>query len=320
MSKDFDKNLIEALTRAYTARAKLFHQSIRSAKIDLLIAEIDGINAEELIWNTPSYGISKSAFQKVLDIGADPHQIFTHPHVLVHRPHLIAYYRNLATISKKGIGQMLFSVDKYESGRTKEMDIKHAEEMCTVFNRIISGVIDDSPDYSIELSRQSILAEIGTEIQGTWANIVGRGAAFAVEKILQHYIDDNDLCTQQEPGNYELKNGWKILFASEPDVAFLDGQGVKQIAIEIKGSLDKAGAQTRYGEAKKSFAKQITENPRCYTIYLASCFTESVIEQIQNDGQVRDWFNLTSILYDTNERDYFLRKLFHLVDIPTAPK
>ena len=122
---------------------------------------------------------------------------------------------------------------------------------------------------------------------------------------------------QQSRGNYRLKNGWSIVFASEPDVAFRNAEGSIQMAIEIKGSLDVAGAQTRYGEAKKSFAKQIDENRRCYTVYLASCFTDAVIEQIKKDGQVRDWFNLTSILYDPEEQDRFLKRLFHIVSIPS---
>jgi hypothetical protein len=105
-------------------------------------------------------------------------------------------------------------------------------------------------------------------------------------------------------------------FASEPDIAFLGPKGARRIAIEIKGSLDRAGAQTRYGEAKKSFAKQLAENPRCHTIYLASCFTDAVIKQIEADGQVRDWFNLTSILYDPAESERFLSLLLHILHTP----
>lgn len=117
-------------------------------------------------------------------------------------------------------------------------------------------------------------------------------------------------------GLFRLANGWSIVFGAEPDVAFRDAEGRKQIAIEIKGSLDTAGAQTRYGEAKKSFAKQIAENPRCHTIYLASCFTDAVIQQIQSDKEVRDWFNLTSILYDEADKKAFLERVFHIVNTP----
>jgi len=131
------------------------------------------------------------------------------------------------------------------------------------------------------------------------------------------YIEKHALGSHPRPRLFQLRNGWTIEFASEPDVAFNDAEGVKQIAIEIKGSLDTAGAQTRYGEAKKSFAKQIAENPRCHTIYLASSFTDAVIKQIEADGQVRDWVNLTSVLVDPEEQLRFLERLFYIVETPT---
>jgi hypothetical protein len=222
-----DTHLLEALTKASTTRAQLFHRGVSVAKVDLLITEI-----------------------------------------------------------------------------------------AQTFNRIISGVIEETPKYKVELSRQAILAEIGTELQGTWANLIGQGAARAVEEIFAEHIKKMALGEHPRKGLFELKNGWTIEFGSEPDVSFKDSEGVKQIAIEIKGSLDTAGAQTRYGEAKKSFGKQITENPRCHTVYLASCFTDAVIKQIEADGQVRDWFNLTSILGDPDDRDRFLQRLFHIVQTP----
>ena len=35
------------------------------------------------------------------------------------------------------------------------------------------------------------------------------------------------------------------------------------------------------------------------------------------DGQVREWFNLTSILYDLKEKNRFLKRIFHIVNNPT---
>jgi hypothetical protein len=171
-------------------------------------------------------------------------------------------------------------------------------------------------DYSLAVSRQAILAEIGTELQGTWNNQIGAGAAREVERILSEHVMAKNLGQSIARRRYRLNNGWLIQFGSEPDASFRDPRGTIRIAIEIKGSLDTAGAQTRYGEAKKSFGKAIRENPRCHTIYLASCFTEAVIRQIQSDGQVRDWFNLTSILYDADERRRFLSRVFHIVGTP----
>ena len=312
-----DKILITALTNAYMARAQLFHRGVKASKIDLLIAEIDSIDEASLDWSDKKLGISNVAIDLVKKAGGSPHQVFAHPQVIMKRPHLIGYYRNIVTTSQKGIGQLLFSTEKYESGRKKNIVSKDAITVCVTLNRILSGVIEKLPGYSVELSRQAILAEIGTELQGTWANVIGRGAATAVKRLLGDYIEKRELGRCMKNGSFKLDNGWTIIFANEPDVAFFDAFGVKQIAIEIKGSLDKAGAQTRYGEAKKSFAKQLIENPRCHTVYLASCFTEPVIEQIKRDRQVREWFNLTSILYDESERKHFLNRLFHIVNTPT---
>lgn len=311
-----DANLIEALTKAYTTRALIFHRGVSLAKVDLLVAEIDSIPPASLKWRLELLGISRQAFNRVKRADGLPHQVFAHPSVITARPHLIAYYRNIVTISKKGIGQILFPSEAYEAGRKRIMPADQALQICRTFNRIISGVIEEIPKYKVQLSRQALLAEIGTELQGTWANLIGQGAAKAVEEILESYIQANALGEHPSKGYFTLKNGWTIEFGSEPDVAFKDPEGVKQIAIEIKGSLDTAGAQTRYGEAKKSFAKQIKDNPRCHTIYLASCFTDAVIQQIRADAEVRDWVNLTSVLGDQDERRQFLERLFHIVQMP----
>jgi len=311
-----DANLLKALTEAYRARALLFHTRIAAMKIDLLISEIDAINSGSLKWDLAQLKISPSASEKVKATGAKLHQVFCHPAVIEQRPHLVAYYRNIATISQKGIAQILFPTSRYEIRQSTSITTKKAVQLATTLNDIISGVIEDVPDYRVSVSRKAIYAEIGTELQGCWANLMGKGASLAVERIVYQHLTNRGLGNKIQKGTYQLKNGWSIVFGTEPDVAFFDSRGVKQIAIEIKGSLDVAGAQTRYGEAKKSFAKQLADNPRCYTVYLASCFTDSVIEQIKADGQVRDWFNLTSILYDQTERDHFLERVFYIASIP----
>jgi hypothetical protein len=311
-----DGKLLEALTKAYSARAQLFHSGVVASKIDLLITEIDGIPARSIKWDLKHLGVTTSAFNRVKRIGILPHQVFPHPAVLMERPHLIAYYRNIATISQKGIGQILFSTADYEK-KSRQMTQADADCLCKTLNRIISAVIDTIPSYSVSLSRNTIYAEIGAQLQGTWANVVGQKASKQVANLLDEYITAEGIGRRTGPRTLKLSNGWLIVFGTEPDVAFFDEKKTIQIAIEIKGSLDVAGAQTRYGEAKKSFAKQVASNPRCHTIYLASCFTDAVIRQIKADGQVRDWFNLTSILYDAAERKHFLQRLFYIVRTPT---
>src|SRR3989304_2267233 len=315
MPRELDPHLLAALSKAYMARAKLFHAGVKQSKIDLLIAEIDAIDGDTLAWAEDD-GVSMTALEKVRVSGGVPHQVFAHPQLIQERPHLIAYYRNLVAISKKGVNQILFATGTYEARRNTNISPERAHELCVTLNRIISDVINEFDGYSVDLSRQVILAEIGTQLQGTWANQIGRGAAKAVEELLNEYVQLRNLGEQVRSGHFILGNGWTIAFASEPDIAFIDAQERTQIVVEIKGSLDKAGAQSRYGEAKKTFAKAIADNPRCFTVYLASCFTSSVIDQITADGQVRAWFNLTSILYDEGERDRFLESLFHVVNTP----
>ena len=312
-----DEQLVAALTEAYTARAKLFHNGVKASRIDLLITEIDTIDPSKVKWNLKALGITKRAFKRLNNSGARPHQVFAHPQIIGDRPHLIAYYRNLAAISRKGISQILFSTNKYENGRAQDIDREDAETLCVVLNEILSGVIDSMSEYDIAVGRQAILAEIGSQLQGTWANMVGQGAAKNVEKIIREHIESQDLGHRVGSGIYELNNGWKILFGTEPDIKFLDATGRSRIGVEIKGSLDVAGAQTRYGEALKSFRKMLAENPRCHTVYLASCFTDAVISQMRDEGQVRVWYNLTSILADETERRRFLSQIFHVVDEPT---
>jgi hypothetical protein len=75
--------------------------------------------------------------------------------------------------------------------------------------------------------------------------------------------------------------------------------------------MDKAGAQTRLGEAKKSFAKAKAENAHCSTIYLASCFTDAVLSQLKTEREVDLHFNLIEILADEAKKIRFLKELFH---------
>jgi hypothetical protein len=242
--------------------------------------------------------------------------VFANPAVLVQYPLLVAYYRNLVAVSQKGMSQLGANTGRYERNPKSVLTLETALSLCQVLNKVISFVIDSAPGITLSIARDVAFAETGTELQGTWANQIGRGAAKAVEDIFARHLNKNGLGAPEGKHLFKLKNGWTIRFGNEPDVSFKDSQEVERIVIEIKGSLDKAGAQTRYGEAKKTFAKALGRNPRCHTIYLASCFTAAVVEQVRTDGQVRETFNLTSILYDQAEQNRFLHKVFHVINAP----
>lgn len=307
-----DTTLRNALKTAYLARAKLFAATIRATRIDELKKFLETLDAQKLTWTLQQLGISQRAFSKVKTAGVAPHLVFCHPNVIKQKPETLDYYRNLSALSSKGLSQLLGGLPRSQ----------REDERLRVINSILSSIVEEMPEFDLDVLRAVIPAEIGAEIQGTWVNTIGQGAAARVEALITDFARTNDLVQRTEKRQVtragkkktqrviHLKNGWTIIFADEPDGAIRDQRGTLKVAIEIKGSMDKAGAQTRYGEAKKSFAKALNEHAQCETIYLASYFTDAVIEQIKADAQVRKWFNLIEILEDDNKRRAFLRELF----------
>ncbi len=251
-----DNPLRQALLQAYSARANLFHTAVAKTKMRQLFKLVDQLDAETCDWtNLSKLHIAPAAFEIVKSKKIAPHKVFAHPGILEKHPRLIAYYRNLVAISQKGMAQLGLRTSRFERVKPAKMPTEIAMILCEVLNRIISNVVQTLPAFGLSAGRDVAFAEIGTEIQGTWANTIGKGASKAVEDMFAAYLDELGRGTRDSAGHYTLNNGWKIVFGSEPDVKFVDASGVEQIVIEIKGSLDRAGAQTRYGEAKKSFAK-----------------------------------------------------------------
>jgi hypothetical protein len=309
-----DEILVQALEKAYASRSRLFYKKIHSKNVDNLLKKVENLDTSSIEWDYDGLNISRSALQKAKELNISPHEIFCHPDILTSYPELTDYYRNIAALSQKGLSQIL-------SGRgltSKERPLAISK----IINAIISQVIENEKSFSKNSTNKVLFAELGSEIQGTWVNIIGSGAAKQVEQLILDFANRKRIIKsvrtvsvkrgskKRKQQVIKLTNNWEIIFSSEPDIAIRDSDKMLQVAIEIKGSMDKAGAQTRYGEAKKSFGKALSENPRCETIYLASCFTTSVLDQIKQDGQVRKTYNLIDILQDENQRNGFLDEIF----------
>ena len=127
----------------------------------------------------------------------------------------------------------------------------------------------------------------------------------------KNLVDRHKTEQAAEEGNYLiLKSGTRICFGSEPDVECRSKPGELVCVIEIKGSADKAGAQTRLGEAKKSFTKAKLENPHCHTIFLPSVLTPAVEKQLKTEREIDQFFDLLAILRNKAKRIEFLEELF----------
>lgn len=302
-----NKSLKEALTSSYTARAKFFYTQIDGARWRELRERIKSLSPLERGSYSKPIGVSERAWQTVRKRNQDPALVFCYPEVIEKDTGLLEYYRLVAAISQKGLAQLL----KEE----KHTSTKRA----LVLNSIISDLIESIPDEFLNKMEDVALAELGTEVQGGWVNKIGVGTAKLVREMIlgharKHGYIKRELKVKGKGGIYvELTKGWSLIFADEPDVSIRDNKGILQAAIEIKGSMDVAGAQSRYGEAKKSFGKALKENPRCETIYLCSCLTPAVARQIEEDGQVRKTYILPEILSDAKKRRQFLEELFKYI-------
>jgi len=313
-------SLPNALLKSYVARARFFYSVLQKKNIPNLFERIKQLPTDKLTWDLPELGILDEAFSIVKKASIDPAHVFCHPVVIEQNPDLFEYYRNLAALSQKGLSQILSGqISKSRKGDNSE----RYRVTVRILNQVISSVVVDAKGFSLSLAQDAVLSEMGTEIQGTWVNMIGQGAAKVVVGIIHDHAQAEGFISSTEKKqvavsgkkrkqiHLALTNNWRIIFSSEPDVAIRDPKGRLRVAIEIKGSMDKAGAQTRLGEAKKSFAKAKAENAHCSTIYLASCFTDAVISQLKTEREVDLHFNLIDILADESKKNQFLKELFH---------
>ena len=212
-----------------------------------------------------------------------------------------------------------------EEGSIRTINKDRALRLTGVLNAYISSIIDGDPKFSLESIHFGALMNFGTQVNGSWRNEIGKeGTRRVKEFILTHFIEKNlvkEIITKDETisppvkivppidnvQTFTVKNGYKIAFASEPDISIIDPSGSLGGAVEIKAGIDPAGALERYGAAKKSFDKALRENKACTTVYLASCITEGVKKVMVDDRLVKQDFNLTKIFVAESARNEFLQ-------------
>ena len=302
-------HLRDELRQRYLARAILFWKCTKDSKFAKLQQLARSAAWMNLSWDRQLLGITDEAASAAQAFGFVPTEVFVHPDVVNSHPELFEYYRLLACLPRKGMAQ----IKTYTSS-------KDYLARCVLLNGFISELISNTSRLTRELVLRTLFAEAGSEWQGTWVNNIGLVAAQQLEKLIVDYARSkqlvDDLKTQEvseSENTIVLKSGTTITFGSEPDVECRNAQRDLLCVMEIKGSADKAGAQSRLGETKKSFTKAKTKNPRCVTIFLPTIVTPAVEDQLRTERDIDKVFNLLAIFKDAGKQEDFLKELFTFI-------
>lgn len=300
--------LPEELRARYLKRAEVFWKFVRDAKFAELQKLARKSSWSQLKWEWKALGITPAARQAAADLGFVPSEVFAHPEAISQAPELFDYYRLLACLPAKGLSQI------FTGAADRSMQAK-----CARLNAMIGELLGTAYELNSERILNTLYAEAGCEWQGTWVNQIGQAAALAVESVIIEYIEAKKLTlaptalASSKKGKIVLKSGTTIAFGSEPDVEFRAKDGSLLCVIEIKGSADRAGAQTRLGETKKSFAKAKKENQHCVTIFMPSVLTSAVEKQLKSEGEVDKVFDLLAATQEQKAKRHFLREIFFFV-------
>lgn len=313
----------EAEELQYSLRSTFFYR--RHKEFYKLVQAVDKIDPSIYDWTSPtSLSISETSWHYIQTKGIPYSQVLCHPDIISQNPSLIAYYRLVAVLPQKGLQRLAFGVNALEEGTRRSLRKDRALLLAKVFNSYISSIVDSDPSFSVEGARLAALMNFGTQVNGSWRNEIGtEGGRRTKELILRHFMDTSSvkqvtakngtaispkttLPPIDEIQGFVATNGYKVIFASEPDISIISPEDRLEGAVEVKAGIDPAGALERYGAAKKSFDKALRENKACTTVYLASCITEGVKKAMADDRLVKQDFNLTKVFVDENARKDFL--------------
>ena len=306
------------LVQRYLKRSALFWKFSREARFARWQKDVRAAAWKTLTWDCSKFGITSEGKAAAERLGFSPTEVFAHPEVVREKPELFDYYRLLACVSNKGLGQIRAKLGLHR--KNFDSPEEFCLRLCVLINRFMCNALERTASANREALIRTMFAEAGSEWQGTWVNQIGELAAQEIEKIIanfaqaNHLVDDARTEAAADEGNVLiLKSGASIRFGAEPDVEFRNPKKELVCVIEIKGSADKAGAQTRLGETKKSFTKAKRQNPRCVTIFVPSVLTPAVEEQLRSERDIDKIFNLLEVCHDKAEQLRFLNELFKFI-------
>ena len=268
---------------------------------------IDGFKPELEFHPIEHLMVSESAWRYIAAERIEPKLVFAHPNVLQSHPKTSQYYRGIALLSQKRVGKEVGSVAKWEDGSLKR---KPTEARCLkvacLYNTVISSIIENSVDWTLENGYRNILLSIGIRLDGSFRNVIGDFAEKLIKSQIADWLNENGLIQSRVENVYELPEGYVMTYGSEPDIRF-DKDSQMVATIEIKGGTDAAGALERLGAMRKSF-----ENtpPGCVNMLVAGIVTDEMQKRLDEIGTVKVYL-LEDLAENGPGWETFIRELFH---------
>ncbi len=291
-------------------KSRFFHEKLHEWGMVTVARRIENIRGEELTWNLDTLGIAPAAWKKVIHRGIKPVVVFAHPAVLQSVERSVGYYRMLAMVSQKSMGNLRLNVLRLEKEGGLP-DEQRAWAIARRLNPIISALL--SADETLDVREFDLWRGMaaGAQADGSWRNQRGRKAELAVQKVVLERVRAKGLLRDEAPPRYTLTDGRTLVFADEPDIA-LYRRGTIQVAVEIKGGIDAAGILERVGAAIKSLSRAGEENPDAVTLLLVQeiAMTERAVEDLSINRQaVNYWYTIEAFLGDEACREEVFQRM-----------
>lgn len=299
-------------------KSAFFHQKLHQWKLLEVAEAIENIRGETLDWQLQELNISEKAWNKVIHRGIKPIIVFAHPYVLETVQQATSYYRMLAMVSQKSMGQIGLATTAHEQTNNVPKGQKIIA-LCRRVNMLVSNLIETDEVMNIREFDLWRGMAAGAQAQGSWVNLKGKRAEVVIKGMIyrrlveKNLIGATSLYDENHPSTFTLYDSRAAVYADEPDIAFIKG-GKTEIAIEIKGGIDAAAVLERFGAAIKSLSRAKHQNPTSLTILImqAVSVTRQAIDDLKaNEDNVSYWFTVEEILEDEARRNF----LFHLLEI-----
>ena len=273
------------------------------------------------------YLISQYAWAHVRNLGLNPVSVFCHPDMLVEEPFVSLYYRGISGLSLKEVQNQARSVVNWEvepddRRRKPRVTADVAAQVSGLYNSVISSIIENATDWTLENGYRNIIASLGITFDGSMRNTIGRLPEQRIRRLLLRYVFENGMLTSPEysdadslpdapaNGEYTLRDHFVMTFSSEPDVAFRRDNSL-EATIEIKGGIDPAGALERLGAADKSAQAAIEVNPRCKNFLIAGVITPEMRRRLDQSRLFEKDFLLVELLADESRQADFFDEVFN---------